>query len=452
MPNAQAATLDQLSHALAQGQATSRFLAEACLERIQDPHGEGSRAFVHVDAEAVRSTADAIDKLRGARSTLSRFAGIPISVKDLFDVQGEVTRAGSTALAGAAPAGADATVVARLRRAGFVIMGRTNMTEFAYSGLGINPHYGTPANPWQRDTPRVPGGSSSGAAVSVADGMAHAALGTDTGGSCRIPAAFCGIVGYKPTARLIPQTGIIPLSPSLDAAGPLARSVRCCASLHAILSGVEEFAVPDLAVEGLRLAVPQTLALDELDQPVAKAFEAATTALSQAGAHVVNAPFDCLGRMPQINAKGGLAAMESYAWHRALIAEKQAAYDPRVVNRILKGADCSAADYLDVVAARRTLIADAEAELAPFDAMMLPTAAIVPPKIADLVGDEAYARANILALRNTTLINMIDGCAISLPIHRAGEAPVGLMLACRGGDDQRLFALAAAIERIVKPG
>jgi aspartyl-tRNA(Asn)/glutamyl-tRNA(Gln) amidotransferase subunit A len=440
-----------LSHALAAGRTTSRSLAEACLERIQDSGGEGSRTFVHVDADAVRTVADASDRLRVARSVFSRFAGIPISVKDLFDVQGEVTRAGSTVLAGNAPATADAVVIARLRRAGFVIMGRTNMTEFAYSGLGINPHYGTPANPWQRDTPRVPGGSSSGAGISVADGMAHAALGTDTGGSCRIPAAFAGIVGYKPTARLIPQTGIVPLSPSLDAAGPLAHSVRCCASLHAILSGEDEFAVPDLAVEGLRLAVPQTIALDELEQPVAQAFEAAVAALSKAGAHIVDAPFDCLGRIPKINAKGGLAAMESYAWHRALIATKRAGYDPRVVSRILKGADCSAADYVDVLAARKAVIADSEAELAPFDAMILPTVAIVPPRIADLAADEAYARANVLALRNTTLINVIDGCAISLPIHRAGEAPVGLMLACRGGDDHRLFALAAAIEQVVRP-
>jgi aspartyl-tRNA(Asn)/glutamyl-tRNA(Gln) amidotransferase subunit A len=277
--------------------------------------------------------------------------------------------------------------------------------------------------------------------------MAHAALGTDTGGSCRIPAAFTGIVGYKPTARLIPQTGIIPLSPSLDAAGPLGQSVRCCASLHAIIAGEDEFAVPELAVSGLRLAIPQTLALDDLDAPVADAFQAAVGRLSRAGAQVVDAPFPCLGRVPQINAKGGLAAMESYAWHRALIASKRALYDPRVVNRMLKGAECTAADYLDVRAARRDLIQVAEAELASFDALILPTVAIVPPRIADLAPEDAYTRANILSLRNATLINMIDGCAISLPIHAPGTAPVGLMLACRGGSDHRLFALAAAVEK-----
>jgi aspartyl-tRNA(Asn)/glutamyl-tRNA(Gln) amidotransferase subunit A len=408
------------------------------------------RTFVHVDADQVRKTADSLDGMRGARARLSRFSGIPISIKDLFDVEGEVTKAGSKVLADAAPAVTDATVVDRLRRAGFLIIGRTNMTEFAYSGLGINPHYGTPANPWQRETPRVPGGSSSGAGISVADGMAHAALGTDTGGSCRIPAAFTGIVGFKPTARLIPQAGIVPLSASLDVAGPLARSVRCCASLHAILAGQEQFAVPELDITGLRLGVPQTLVLDNLEDPVAQAFERAMTELSQAGAKLVDVSFSCFGRIPRINHKGGLVAMEAYAWHRELIATKGALYDPQVIRRILKGAECSAIDYIDAVAARRALIKEADAAFESFDVLMLPTAAITPPRIAALASDEAYARVNILSLRNTSAINMIDGCAISLPIHRSGEAPVGLMLACRGGEDRRLLTLAAAVESVVR--
>ena len=445
-----APTLHQLSHALAEGRTTSRSLAEACLARIEDPRGEGMRTFVHVDADQVRKTADSLDGMRGARARLSRFSGIPISIKDLFDVEGEVTKAGSKVLADAAPAVTDATVVDRLRRAGFLIIGRTNMTEFAYSGLGINPHYGTPANPWQRETPRVPGGSSSGAGISVADGMAHAALGTDTGGSCRIPAAFTGIVGFKPTARLIPQAGIVPLSASLDVAGPLARSVRCCASLHAILAGQEQFAVPELDITGLRLGVPQTLVLDNLEDPVAQAFERAMTELSQAGAKLVDVSFSCFGRIPRINHKGGLVAMEAYAWHRELIATKGALYDPQVVRRILKGAECSAIDYIDAVAARRALIKEADAAFESFDVLMLPTAAITPPRIAALASDEAYARVNILSLRNTSAINMIDGCAISLPIHRSGEAPVGLMLACRGGEDRRLLTLAAAVESVVR--
>jgi aspartyl-tRNA(Asn)/glutamyl-tRNA(Gln) amidotransferase subunit A len=443
-------TLNELSSTLNGGQTTSRTLVESCLDRIQDKSGEGERAFVHVNAAAVRQTAEAIDKLRDANAAPSRFAGIPISVKDLFDVRGEVTRAGSKVLSDSKPAARDAEVIARVRRAGFVVIGRTNMTEFAYSGLGINPHYGTPANPWQRETPRVPGGSSSGAAISVSDGMAHAALGTDTGGSCRIPAAFTGIVGYKPTARSIPQDGIVPLAPSLDAAGPLARSVSCCASLHAILSGQPEFAIPAIDIAGLRFAIPQTLALDDLDEAVARTFSAAIKSLSESGASIVDDPFRSFARIPSLNATGGFAAMESYAWHRSLIKSKQALYDPRVVTRMLKGADCTAADYLDLLASRRTLVEAAEAELTPFDALLLPTVAIVPPRIADLAADDAYGRANVLALRNTTLINLIDGCAISLPINKPGEAPVGLMIASRGGNDWQLFALAAAVEKALQ--
>jgi aspartyl-tRNA(Asn)/glutamyl-tRNA(Gln) amidotransferase subunit A len=447
---APAPSLDTLAADLAAGRTTSRALVEACLKRIADPAGEGAKTFIAVDAARARRAAEAMDALRAAGAAPSRFAGIPISVKDLFDVAGEVTAAGSKVLADAAPATADAPVMARLRAAGFVLIGRTNMTEFAYSGIGINPHHGTPAAPWQRgSTPRVPGGSSSGAAVSVADGMAHGAIGTDTGGSCRIPAAFCGITGYKPTARLIPQQGIVPLAPSLDAAGPLARTVRCCASLHALLAGAGDDAVDELPLAGLRLGVPQTVALDDLDAEVATTFKATLDRLSAAGARIVDVPFTAFGRVGPMNAKGGFPAMESHAWHAPWIASRKALYDPRVVVRILRGADASAADYLALLAARRDLIAEAEAQLAPLDALVLPTVATVPPTIASLAtDDDAFARANILALRNCTLINVIDGCAISLPVQQPGEAPVGLMLAAAGGQDRRLFALAAAVERV----
>ena len=184
-----------------------------------------------------------MDRLRKANAAPSPYAGIPVSIKDLFDIKGQVTRAGSRALEDSAPAEADAPVVARLRRAGFIVIGRTNMTEFAYSGIGINPHYGTPKSAWNRSVGHVPGGSSSGAAVSIADQMAYGALGTDTGGSCRIPAAYNGIVGYKPTQRRVPLDGGVPLSSSLDSFGPLARSVACCAVLDAVLADEADAAV-----------------------------------------------------------------------------------------------------------------------------------------------------------------------------------------------------------------
>src|SRR6201990_1111466 len=233
MPNP---TLAALADDLDAGRTTARKLVEECIARIADPNGEGQRAFIHVDRDAALEAADAMDALRRAKAAPSRFAGIPVSIKDLFDIRGQVTRAGSRALEDSAPAEADAPVVARLRQAGFIVIGRTNMTEFAYSGIGINPHYGTPKSVWNRSVCHVPGGSSSGAAVSIADGMAYGALGTDTGGSCRIPAAYNGIVGYKPTQRRVPLDGGVPLSFSLDSFGPLARSVGCCAVLDAVLA------------------------------------------------------------------------------------------------------------------------------------------------------------------------------------------------------------------------
>jgi aspartyl-tRNA(Asn)/glutamyl-tRNA(Gln) amidotransferase subunit A len=337
-------------------------------------------------------------------------------------------------------------VVTRLRRAGFIVIGRTNMTEFAYSGIGINPHYGTPKGAWQRNVGHVPGGSSSGAAVSIVDGMAYGALGTDTGGSCRIPAAFNGIVGYKPTQSRVPLDGGVPLSSSLDSFGPLANSVSCCAILDAVLADEPIAPLAPRPIKGMRLAVPMTVVMDELDEAVTKTFERALETLSRAGAlieHIEMPEFLDIGVM---NGKGGFSAAESYAWHRYLITSKGDIYDPRVAVRILRGEGMSAADYIDIVAARRSLIARAAARIAPYDALALPTAANAPPRIADLADDKAFTRENMRALRNPSMINMIDGCAISIPCHRAGEVPVGLMLAAPGGADRRIFELAAGME------
>src|ERR1700757_1897845 len=273
-------TLASLAADLASGATSARKLVEECIARIADPAGEGQRAFIHVDRDAALEAADAMDRLRKANAAPSRFAGIPVSIKDLFDIKGQVTRAGSRALEDSAPAEADAPVVARLRAAGFVVIGRTNITEFAYSGIGINPHYGTPKSAYNRSVGHVPGGSSSGAAVSIADGMAFGALGTDTGGSCRIPAAFNGIVGYKPTQRRIPLDGGVPLLFTLDSYGPLARTVGCCAVLDAVLADEAVTPLQPRSIKGMRLAVPTTVALDELEDEVARAFERALETLS----------------------------------------------------------------------------------------------------------------------------------------------------------------------------
>jgi aspartyl-tRNA(Asn)/glutamyl-tRNA(Gln) amidotransferase subunit A len=448
MPNIP--TLAALAEDLDSGRTSARKLVDECLARIADTSGEGARAFIHVDAEAAIEAAEAMDRLREVRAAPSAYAGIPISIKDLFDIKGQVTRAGSRALDDSPPAEADAAVVARLRRAGFVVIGRTNMTEFAYSGIGINPHYGTPKGAWQRSVGHVPGGSSSGAAVSVADRMAHGALGTDTGGSCRIPAAYNGIVGFKPTQRRVPLDGGVPLSFTLDSFGPLARTVGCCAVLDAVLADEPAQPLQSRSIKGMRLAVPTTVALDELDDAVAQTFERALETLSRQGALIERIVVPEFLDVAAMNAKGGFAAAESYAWHRYLIASKGDVYDPRVSMRILRGESLSAADYVDLLGARKSLIARATVRLAPYDALILPTTANTPPRIADLADDRAFTKANLLSLRNCTLINMIDGCAISLPGHREGEVPVGLMLAASGGSDRRILELAAAMESVVR--
>ncbi len=429
----------------------SRALVEECLARIGDPAGEGRRVFLKVHAEASLAAADYYDSLRAQGSAPSPFAGIPISIKDLFDIAGDVTTAGSVVLHDAMPARQDAPSVARLRAAGFIPIGRTNMTEFAFSGLGINPHYGTPANAYDRKAARIPGGSSSGAAVSVTDGMAVGALGTDTGGSCRIPAALCGIVGFKPTARRVPTQGAFPLSTSLDSIGPIAPTVECCAILDAVLAGEPVSQLVEFPLGGLRLAVPQTMVLDGVAPEVAKAFEAALAKLRKAGANVVDLPLRELSELGTINAKGGPSAAESYAAHRALIAKGAQQYDPRVLVRILRGKEQDAADYIELLAARADFIRRLAAITAPYDALVMPTTPITAPRIDDLKSDDAYRHANAAVLRNPSVANFLDRCSISIPCHRAGDAPVGLMLIGEHGADRRLLAIAAAMEKVVSP-
>ena len=439
-------TLTALAADLESGRTNARKLVDECLAKIADKSGEGARTFVHVDVEAAIEAAKAMDRLREVRAAPSPFAGIPISIKDLFDIKGQVTRAGSRALDDSAPAEADAPVVSRLRRAGFILIGRTNMTEFAYSGIGINPHHGTPKSSWQRNVGHVPGGSSSGAAVSVVDGMAHGALGSDTGGSCRIPAAYNGIVGFKPTQRRIPIEGGVPLSFTLDSFGPLARTVGCCAILDAVLADEPVQPLQPRAIKGARFAVPTTVALDELDDHVARIFERALATLSREGASIERIEVPEFLDVAVMNSKGGFAAAESYAWHRYLIENHGDIYDPRVSSRILRGETIAAADYIDILQARKSMIERATARLAPYDAVVMPTSAITPPRISDLADDHAFTKANLLSLRNCTLINMMDGCSISLPCHRGGEAPVGFMLSAAGGSDRRIFELAAGVE------
>jgi aspartyl-tRNA(Asn)/glutamyl-tRNA(Gln) amidotransferase subunit A len=437
-------TIVQLAAALAAGRTSSRALVEAALARIADPAGEGARAFIAVAADRARLVADAQDRLRRAGHVASPLAGLPVAIKDLFDVAGEVTRAGSKALADAAPATHDAAIVARLKAAGAVLVGRTNMTEFAFSGVGINPHYGTPGNPFDRT--RIPGGSSSGSAVAVADGFAAVAIGTDTGGSVRIPAALCGLVGLKPTQRRVPLAGTLPLSSTLDSIGPVGRSVACCALADAVLAGVPAEVPPARPVAGLRLGVPQRLVLDALDDAVAAGFARACTTLARAGARLVDLPFALLDDYVAINASGGFAAAEAFAWHRALLERSGDAYDPRVRVRIERGRHMSAADYVTLVQDRAALVARADAETEDFDALLMPTVAVVAPPMAAFADDRDFARLNMLILRNPAIVNFLDRCALTLPVAPPGTPPVGLMVVGRRDDDRRLVAIGLGME------
>jgi aspartyl-tRNA(Asn)/glutamyl-tRNA(Gln) amidotransferase subunit A len=440
-------TIQQLAADLAASRTSSRALTEAALARIEDPKGEGKRAFVKVWRDAALAAAGASDAQRKAGLVPSPLAGIPVSVKNLCNVRGETTLAGSKALDDAAPAAEDAPVVARLRAAGAVIVGSTNMSEFAFSGVGFNPHYGTPGNP--ADRKRVPGGSSSGAAVSVADQMAVVALGTDTGGSVRIPAAVCGLVGFKPTARRVPIDGVVPLSTTLDSIGPLANSVECCAIVDAVFAA-EPISVPEAApLAGLRFAVPKHFVMDDLDPVVAKAFERACKVLAAKGVRIDHIDLPQLDEMPAINAKGGFAASEAYAWHKDLIGRRGADYDPFVAPRIRRGAEMTAADYIELLARRADLQKRVSAVTTNYDATIMPTCAIVAPTLDEVSTADGFTKKNMLLLRNTAVGNFLDRCGISLPCHAADELPVGFMLMGETMADKRVLAMARSVAPVV---
>jgi aspartyl-tRNA(Asn)/glutamyl-tRNA(Gln) amidotransferase subunit A len=424
---------------------SARDRLEEALLRIAEPNGEGARACLTVYADGARAAADAADARARNGRTLGPLDGKIVSIKDLFDIAGEATRAGSIVLADAPPARADAPVVQRLRAAGAAIVAKTNMSEFAYTGFGINPHYGTPGNP--ADRTRVPGGSSAGAAVAVADGMCEIGIGSDTGGSTRIPAALCGIVGYKPSKYRVPTDGAFPLSYMLDSVGPLAKSVADCAAADAVMAGEAAWMVEPAPLSGLRLGIAQGLPLRDLDGTVSARIAVATEALRRAGALLSDETIGLIDDAVRVQARATFAAIEAFAIHRQWLATRGGDYDPFVRERIERGRDVSAADYIDMLRARASLVRAFDARLADLDGLVLPTVPIVAPTIAEMSTAEAAAK-NLLLLRNTALVNFFDLCAISLPLPREGSLPVGLMLVARNGEDRKLLRMAAAVEHL----
>ncbi len=404
-----------------------------------------AHAFVKTSFNAARAQATA------AGIAARPLAGLAVSVKDLFDIAGEVTAAGSRVLENAPPAACDSPAVARLKAAGAALLGRTNMTEFAFSGVGVNPHHGTPANPADATTLRIPGGSSSGAAVSVATGAAFIGLGSDTGGSIRIPAALCGIVGFKNTARLTPSQGTVPLSTTLDTVCAMTRSVGDAITVHEILANrtVTRSQAP---LSAYRLAVGQTSMLDGLDPTVSAAFQRALQTLRAAGARIEDLPLSEIRDLGNLQATGGFSAAESYAWHRELLARRADGYDPRVRTRIERGAGMKAHEYIELIRARQAWIGRVSAALNGFDAVLSPTVAIVAPPIAQVAPgsarDDEFFRVNALLLRNPSVVNMLDGCAISIPCHVPGELPVGLMIWQSAMRDDTVLNIALQAEAV----
>ncbi len=430
--------------------SSSRERLEQALTRINDPKGEGAKACLTVYAEAARAAADAADARARNGVSLGPLDGVIVSIKDLFDVAGEATRAGSKVLADEAPpAAADAPVVRRLRAGGAVIVAKTNMTEFALGAIGANPHFGTPGNP--RDRARVPGGSSSGAAVTVGDGMAEIAIGSDTGGSARIPAALCGIIGFKPSRQRVPTAGALPLSTTLDSIGPLANSVADCAKAYGVMADAvmagEDFApLEPLPLAGLRFGIAQGFPLEHLDETVAAAFSAATERLEKAGVRLTREPMPLFDEMRQVNAYGGIVQPEACAIHHDRLKRRAADIDPNIRVRLERGCAVSAADYINMLYARERLMRAMDRRLCGLDALIMPTAGIVAPTIAEVASPEIFAKSNMMLLRNTSVGNFFDLTGISLPLP--AKLPVGLMLLARNGMDHTLLRIAAGVEAL----
>jgi aspartyl-tRNA(Asn)/glutamyl-tRNA(Gln) amidotransferase subunit A len=443
-------SIAELSNLLASGRITSRRLVEQSLAAIRNPVGEGARTFLVVHEKEALAEADRMDAERRRGAKLPLLAGIPISIKDLFDEAGIVTLGGSRILVGAPPALRDSTVVTRLKNAGAIIVGRTNLVEFAYSGIGINPHYGTPKNAWDRAAGRIPGGSSSGAVVSVTDGMVAAAIGSDTGGSIRIPAALNGVVGFKPTARRVPLEGVLPLAKSLDSAGPIAKTVADCALIDQVLAADASAVSAPANLRGLRFAVPKTVVQDDLAPAVATAFAAALGRLSAAGATVVDVPMAELAQAAVANPRGALGSYEAVTFHQKWLKDQRDRYDPRVLARMKPGEETTAERYAELLQLRQRFIEAVNAAMRGYDAMLMPTVPDLAPTIAEAgKDDDTYFRINGRLLRNTSIVNLFDGCALSLPCQEPGTAPVGFTIAGTQDTDRTILAIGLAAEPII---
>jgi aspartyl-tRNA(Asn)/glutamyl-tRNA(Gln) amidotransferase subunit A len=413
--------------------------ALALIETIGDP-----AIFTRLYVASARSAADAADSRLQSGGRFGPLDGEIVTIKDLFDVAGEPTTAGSAILRSAPAAVADAVVVRRLREAGAIILGKTNMTEFAYSGLGLNPHWGTPRNAVTRDC--IPGGSSSGAGVSVALGIADLAIGTDTGGSVRIPASLNGVVGFKPTADRVPRDGVFPLSPSHDSVGSLARSVQACADADAVMAGQAPAPVKSAALTSVRFGVVADY-LADVDPAVLHAFGLALRALERGHAIVREASVgDLVAEMHAILSDAPIVPFEAAHIHAERVATRSDDFDPEVLGRIRRGQRIAEPQYLLSLRRRDRLIAAMDQRLRDWDCLILPTTPRTAPLLTEVANPQAFKAMNALMLRNPAFANFFDLCAISIPMP-VEPMPAGVMLVGRHGTDEALLSIARAVEK-----
>jgi len=445
--------LRAIATALRCGETTSTRLVEQALELA-----EQSRAVFIAINPGLLNLAASIDRARQKSPSQSPLAGIPIALKDLFNVRNESTLAGSIVRKHyAQPEAQDAEVIAPLRAAGLMFLGRTNMSEFAFSGIGRNPHYGTPLSIWDRETGRLPGGSSSGSAVAVAEGIVAAALGSDTAGSCRIPAAFNGAVGVKPSHGRMSLDGIFPLSPTLDAPGPLAVDVDSCFILDQLMCGKlpPSNTLPALQpaeLKTMKLLIPGARVMEDLDDEVRVAFERSVEALTATGVSIQEMPMPVLDHCDDFFIERPIVVYEVWQHHREMLEQHLDEYDPFVGLRMSAGAEISAEEQQRRYREREQIVDtfNKQFESLQVDALLYPSVACIPPAIAETDDEDNARRVNLRCLRNTATVNYFDGCSISLPCHQPGESPVGLMLSAANGSDESLYQVAAAIEAALK--
>lgn len=428
--------------------STEEYVSK-CIENIQNPSGEGVRAFLKVSEAEALAVAKTQDVLLEKGLQLGPLAGVTVSIKDLFDIAGQVTTSGSKVLRSKDPATEDSDVVARIRRADGIIVGRTNMTEFAYSGLGLNPHFGTPQNPYDRSNGRIPGGSTSGGAISVTDQMATIAIGSDTGGSCRIPAALCGLVGFKSSANRYSMEGVLPLSRSLDSVGMLAPSVECCQTMDSVLVDQPIKKSLEIPASRLNIGVLENVVLDAMDESVKRNYLSTIERLAKSGAHLHPINSKVVEKVIQIQGQPRIVSAEANSEFENILASMGEGVDPRVSTRIAKGKEVTSAIYVQTMLERQLLIKAWREEFLNDDLWIMPTVPVIAPLLSDLRSDEEYFRFNGLMLRNPGLFNFLDGCALSLPNHPFNEAPTGIMLVSQGGADEALLRCGLTVEKIL---